>query len=182
MRERKGSRFCSQMARRWRDPSHSESLRMSGSTPSLCVHDRFLARSRRRCLSSVAFPCACSLHRPSDRASTAAVADGRLQPLLARYEFAHLHALETAMNRSRSVGAAVAALRPRIVGESKRGALRRRGETAPQRQHGRRSRGRREAPRRGRLISGGGRRPRLCGSVPPSRRATRRPRRSWRPR
>jgi molybdopterin-guanine dinucleotide biosynthesis protein A len=48
-------------------------------------------------------------------------ADGRLQPLLARYEFAHLDALETAMNSSRSVGAAVAALQPRIVGDSELG-------------------------------------------------------------
>lgn len=49
------------------------------------------------------------------------MADGRLQPLLARYEFAQLDTLETAMNGGRSMSAAVAELRPRIVGERELG-------------------------------------------------------------
>jgi molybdenum cofactor guanylyltransferase len=43
--------------------------------------------------------------------------DGRLQPLLARYEPDHLGALETALRGSQSMREAVVGLEPRIVGE-----------------------------------------------------------------
>lgn len=43
--------------------------------------------------------------------------DGRLQPLLARYEPVHVGALEIALGRDESMREAVARLEPRIVGE-----------------------------------------------------------------
>jgi molybdopterin-guanine dinucleotide biosynthesis protein A len=43
--------------------------------------------------------------------------DGHLQPLLARYEVAHLDGLERALQSGRSMRDAVSALEPHIVGE-----------------------------------------------------------------
>lgn len=50
--------------------------------------------------------------------TTVIEADGRLQPLLARYDHQELDALEAALERGDSMQAAVAALDPKVVPES----------------------------------------------------------------